>query len=100
MSNIWRQVCTIITIILLVLVVLLSQFGSPLAGLLMERQVYSLLQTQGYGAEDIAGIQILYNPGERHVYTAEVTFRDHGGYTHYYIYNGDQELQELERFSK
>ena len=100
MSHIWRQVCTIATIILLVLVVLLSQFGSPLAGLVMERQVYSLLQEQGYGDEDIQDIRIRYNPKERHVYTAEVVFQDHGGYMCYFMYNGNQELQELERLSK
>lgn len=100
MSHIWRQLCTITTIILLVAVLLLNQFGSPLACYMMERQVYSYLQAQGYGTEDIADIRIRYNPEERYVYTAEATFLDHGGYTRYYCYNGEQEIQILEKIGK
>lgn len=100
MSHIWRQLCTVATIVLLVLILLVSQFGSPLAGILMERQVYQYLQQQGYGEEDIRDITVTYHPGERNVYISEVTFRDHGGYTRYYIYNSDKEIQEMERISR
>ena len=37
MSHIWRQLCTVATIVLLVLILLVNQFGSPLAEILMER---------------------------------------------------------------
>ena len=100
MSPIIRKTCTGITIGLLILFLLLAQFGSPLAGLRMERQVYSLLRNQGYGVEEIGDIQILYNPDERYAYKAEVFFRDHGGYTRRYIYNSEQELQELEQIGR
>ena len=100
MSHIWRQLCTVATIVLLVLILLINQFGSPLAGILMERQVYLHLQQQGYGGEDIADIRVTYHPGQRNVYISEVSFLDHGGYMRYFIYNSDREIQELERISK
>ncbi len=96
MSHIWRQLCTVTTIILLVCILLLNQFGSPFAGFMMERQVYNYLQEHGYSEEAISDIRIIYTPKGRHVYTAEVTFQDHGGYKHHYIYNGNQEIQELD----
>jgi hypothetical protein len=100
MSHIWRQLCTVATIVLLVLILLVNQFGSPMAEILMERQVYQHLQQQGYGEEDIADIRVTYHPGERNVYISEVFFPDHGGYVRYYIYNSDKEIQELERISR
>ncbi len=100
MPHNWRQLCTIATIILIVLVLLLSQFGSPLAGYLMERQVYSHLQEQGYNEEDIADIRVIYSPNERYAYTAEVDFQDHGGYMRYYVYNNEHKLQELEKIGQ
>ncbi|MBQ2119414.1 MAG: DUF3139 domain-containing protein [Peptococcaceae bacterium] len=100
MSHIWRQLCTVATIVLLVLILLVNQFGSPLAEILMERQVYQHLQQQGYDEEDIANIRVTYHPRERNVYVSEVFFPDHGGYVRYYIYNSDKEIQELERISR
>ena len=100
MSHIWRKLCTVTTILLLVAVLLLNQFGSPLACYMLERQVYSYLQAQGYGKADIADIRVIYNPEERYVYTAEVTFLDHAGYIRYYCYNSEQQIQALEKIGK
>ena len=35
----WRKVCTVLTVVVLLAVILLSQFGSPLTRLQMKRQV-------------------------------------------------------------
>ena len=100
MSHIWRQLCTVTMIIVLVAVLLLNQFGSPLVGYMMERHVYSYLQDQGYGREDIADIRVMYHPEERYAYTAEVTFLDHAGYVHQYYYNSERQIQIVEKIGK
>ncbi len=100
MPHSWRQLCTIATILVLVLIVLLNQFGSPLTGYLLERQVVQHLQMQGYSEEHFSDVRVIYNPSDRHTYTAEVIFQDHGGYARYYAYNSEHELQELERIGR
>ena len=97
MPNFWRRLCTIATVILLILLLLLKQFGSPVVSYRMERQVYQYLQEQGYRSEEIADIRVIYDPANRHVYTAKVVFLDHGEYTRYYYYNDDQLIQALKK---
>lgn len=46
--QLWRKLCTVLTIVLLLGVVLLNQFGSPLTHYAMERDVMEYLQTLGY----------------------------------------------------
>ncbi len=100
MPHSWRKIYTVVTIILLLMVLLLRQFGSPVVGYLMERQVYLYLQEQGYRNEDIADIHIIYDPERRHAYTAEAIFLDHGGYKQYYCYNEDKIVQSFEKIEK
>lgn len=97
MPNFWRRLCTIATVVLLILLLLLKQFGSPVVSYRMERQVYQYLQEQGYRSETIADVCVIYDPDNRHAYTAKVMFLDHGGYTRYYYYNNDQLIQGLEK---
>ena len=100
MPRSWRTLCTIVSVVLLVAVLLVNQFGSPLACYAMERQVYSHLESLGYTAKHISDIQVVYDADDRYPYTAQVTFADHGGYVRCYCYNSNREIQLLERIGQ
>ena len=61
----WRKACTVLTVVVLLAVILLSQFGSPLTRLQMKRQVAQYLQEQGYTVEQLAEVQTVYDKREQ-----------------------------------
>ena len=95
----WRKVCTVLSVLLLVTILLLNQFGSPLACYRLEKQVYSHLQAQGYQQEDIAEMKVYYDRNARNKYVAEVQFTSMPDRLYHYCYDSDQQIQETEQIS-
>lgn len=95
--QLWRKMCTILTILLLLGVVLLNQFGSPVTHYMMERQVRDYLQERGYVQQDLLKVQTIYSREERNPYTVQVFFADAPNQPHYYVYDDNQKIQEIEK---
>ena len=93
----WRKACTVLTVVVLLAVILLSQFGSPLTRLQMKRQVAQYLQEQGYTVEQLAEVQTVYDKREQNEYLVKVVFADAPDKAHYYFYDEDKQIQELEK---
>ena len=98
--QLWRKLCTVLTIVLLLGVVLLNQFGSPLTRYAMERDVMEYLQTLGYAQQDVQAMKAVYNKNDQNPYMVEVTFMDAPQQVHYYVYDDNRELQEIEKNGK
>ena len=79
----WRKACTVLTVVVLLAVILLSQFGSPLTRLQMKRQVAQYLQEQGYTVEQLAEVQTVYDKREQNEYLVKVVFADAPDKAHY-----------------
>lgn len=98
--QLWRKVCTVLTVLLLLGVVLLNQFGSPLTRYAMERDVSEYLQTIGYARRNIQSVQAVYNRDAQSPYMVEVIFTNAPQQCHYYVYDSKRELQEIEKIGK
>lgn len=96
----WRKACTVLTVILLAMVLLLNQFGSPLTSYHMEQQVTDYLQKQGYQQQDLASLKAVYNRNEQHKYMVEVIFTDAPDKVHAYYYDVENGIKELERIGE
>ena len=96
----WRKACTVLTVVVLLAVILLSQFGSPLTRLQMKRQVAQYLQEQGYTVEQLAEVQTVYDKREQNEYLVKVVFADAPDQAHYYFYDEDKQIQELEKLEQ
>lgn len=66
----------------------------------MERQVFSYLQEQGYEKQDFSQVKAVYSPNEQHKYMVEVIFADAPQKVHYYFYDVENGIKELERIGK
>lgn len=98
--QLWRKVCTFLTIVLLLGVVLLNQFGSPLTCYAMEREVKEYLLMTGYAERDIQTVQAVYNREAQRPYMVEVVFKDTPQQVLYYAYDSKRELQKIEKIGK
>ena len=96
----WRKACTVLTVVVLLAVILLSQFGSPLTRLQMKRQVAQYLQEQGYTVEQLAEVQTVYDKREQNEYLVKVVFADAPDTAHYYFYDENKQIQELEKLEQ
>ena len=98
--QLWRKVCTVLTILLLLGVVLLNQFGSPLTCYAMEREVTEYLQMIGYAERDIQTVQAVYNRDEQRPYMVKVVFKEAPQQVFYYVYDSKRELQKIEKIGE
>ena len=96
----WRKVCTILAVVLLAVILLLNYFGSPLTRYQLERQVADYLQELGYQQEDLAELNSVYDRHARNKYMVKVVFADAPKAAHYYYYDEELELQEVEQIGK
>jgi hypothetical protein len=96
----WRKLCTIASVFLLAVILLLSWFGSPLIDYQMEQKMYTQLQKQGYQREDILKLDTIYDRHGRTPYLVQVIFADAPETVHSYFYDGEQVLQEMEQTEK
>lgn len=92
----WRKVCTGMTAIILVLVVYLSFFGSPVTAWYLERQVQQYLIETGLSEEDVLSVKAMYQKDKQTSYMVQVVFADEPEIVHYYYSNVDKEIQEME----
>lgn len=83
----WRKVCTIVSIVLLAVILLLNYFGSPLTRYQLEQQVADYLQEQGYQQEDLAELSSVYDRHARNKYMVKVVFTDAPEAVRYYYYD-------------
>ncbi len=96
----WRKVCTGMTAIILVLVVYLSLFGSPVTAWHLERQVQQHLIETGLSEEDILSAKAMYQRDKQTSYMVQVVFTAEPEIVHYYYCNVDKEIQEMEHVSQ
>ena len=96
----WRKVCTGLTAVIMVLVLYLSLFGSPLAAWHLERQVQHHLIASGLTEEDILSAKTVYQRDKQTSYVVQVVFAEEPEIVHYYYCNVDKEIQEMEHVSQ
>lgn len=92
----WRKVCTGLTAIILVLIVSLGLFGSPLTAWHLERQVEQHLIATGLTEDDILSAKVVYQRDKQTGYVVQVVFAEEPEIVHYYFRNVDKEIQEME----
>ena len=92
----WRKVCTGLTAIILVLIVCLGLFGSPLTAWHLERQVEQHLIATGLTEDDILSAKVVYQRDKQTGYVVQVVFAEEPEIVHYYFRNVDKEIQEME----
>lgn len=93
---IWRKLCTAGAILVLAVILLLHQFGSPLVRYQLEQQVSAYLQEQGYREKEIAQLACLYDSQAQTPYTVKVVFAGTPERVRYYYYDQELHLQESE----
>ncbi len=96
----WRKVCTVLSVLLLSGILWLNLFGSPLAAYHLKQDVKENLAQQGYHIEELSQFDVMYDRDGRNKYMVKVVYSDSPNEVHYYCYDGDQELQELEQIGK
>ena len=96
----WRKVCTGLSAIILVMVLYLSLFGSPLTAHYLERQVVQYLVETGINEENILSAKAVYQRDKQTSYVVQVVFADEPEIVHYYYSNVDKEIQEMEHVSQ
>ena len=96
----WRKICTVVSVLLLAAILLLNHFGSPVTRYQLERQVAVYLENQGYEQAEIAQLDSLYDKHGHHKYMVKVVFADAPEAAHYYYYNSELELQEVEQIGQ
>lgn len=96
----WRKVCTGMTAIILVLVVYLSFFGSPVTAWHLERQVQQHLMETGLSEADILSAKAMYQRDKQTSYMVQVVFAAEPEIVHYYYCNVNKEIQEMEHVSQ
>jgi len=96
----WRKVCTGLSAIILVMVLYLSLFGSPLTAHYLERQVVQYLVETGITEENILSAKAVYQRDKQTSYVVQVVFADEPEIVHYYYSNVDKEIQEMEHVSQ
>ncbi|MBQ2777688.1 MAG: DUF3139 domain-containing protein [Peptococcaceae bacterium] len=96
----WRKVCTGLSAIILVMVLYLSLFGSPLTAHYLESQVVQYLVETGITEENILSAKAVYQRDKQTSYVVQVVFADEPEIVHYYYSNVDKEIQEMEHVSQ
>lgn len=85
--------------LILVVVLYLGLFGSPLTAWHLERQVQEYLIASGLTEEDILSTKVSYQRDKQNSYVVQVVFTEEPEIVRYYYRNVDKEIQELERVS-
>jgi len=96
----WRKVCTGLSAIILVMVLYLSLFGSPLTAHYLKSQVVQYLVETGITEENILSAKAVYQRDKQTSYVVQVVFADEPEIVHYYYSNVDKEIQEMEHVSQ
>ncbi len=96
----WRKVCTGLSVIILVLILGLNLFGSPIAAQALEQQVYDHLIASGLSEEDIFSTKVVYQRDKQTSYVVQVVFTAEPEIVHYYYSNVDNQIQEMESVSQ
>ena len=92
----WRKVCTGVSVIILVLILFLNLFGSPIAARSLEQQVHKHLMDTGLTEEDILSAKAVYQRDKQTSYVVQVVFTAEPEIVHYYYRNVDDKIQEIE----
>lgn len=96
----WRKVCTGIAGIIMIIMLYLSFWGSPITAWQLERQVERYLLETGLSQEDILSSKTVYQRDKQTNYIVQVIFVAEPEIVHYYYYNVDKEIQEMEYISQ
>ena len=96
----WRKVCTGVSVIILVLILCLNLFGSPIASWSLEQQVREHLISTGLTEEDIFSTKAVYQRDKQTSYIVQVVFTAEPEIVHYYYSNVDNQIQEMESVSQ
>ena len=96
----WRKVCTGVSVIILVLILYLDLFGSPIASWHLEQQVREHLIGTGLTEEDIFSTKAVYQRDKQTSYVVQVVFTAEPEIVHYYYSNVDNQIQEMEFVSQ
>ena len=89
----WRKICSIGTLLVLVGLFLMNVFGSPVTRYMMERDVTNLLMEHGYREEELLKVESVYRKDEQKKYTVRVIFQDKPETVYYYYYDINHVLQ-------
>lgn len=92
----WRKACTLGTVLLLALVLILNYYGSPLIHYQMRQQVATL----GFSETDVAEAHVIYDRRNPHKYILQIVLQEYPDVIRSYYYDSEHELQELERIKR
>jgi len=91
----WRNICAGITVVILIAALAVSCFGSPFIHFALRADTQSFLQELGYQQSDITNMKTLYKRNAEKPYMASCTLEG-TEITHYFAYNADGLIQEVE----
>ena len=92
----WRKVCTGVSVIILILILGLNLFGSPIASWHLEQQVREHLISTDMAEEDILSAKTVYQRDKQTSYMVQIVFTAEPEIVHYYYSNVDNQIQEME----
>lgn len=93
---IWRKMCTVGTVLLLAIVLILNYYGSPLIHYQMRQQI----ETLGFSSQDVAEAHVIYDRCNPHKYILQIVLCKNPDEIRSYYYDSEHELQELERIQR